>query len=191
MRSLLYTVVLDEVCGTTQLSSYYYISLWPCTGQRVLEQKSILKTKCNEGICHIMCAYDTGNKSGPTITQFLNKAQTGTKLRWSMDAFKLAATEHNNCPVRRFCWYPDSSALRDEMGHFGKKSVSYNFCVSPQQQNLVGTLILRSMRISVGQTKLHISCYQTSRLPFFTICNVTARSMASCHLLQQATGGLP
>ena len=49
MRSLLHTAGLDGVGGTTELVSHH-IFLCPCTGQRVSEQRSTLKTECNKGI---------------------------------------------------------------------------------------------------------------------------------------------
>ena len=57
MRSLLHTAGLDGVGGTTELVSHH-IFLCPCTGQRVSEQRSTLKTECNQGIWHIKCSHD-------------------------------------------------------------------------------------------------------------------------------------
>jgi len=57
MRSLLHTAGLDGVGGTTELVSHH-IFLCPCTGQRVSEQRSTLKTECNKGIWHIKCSHD-------------------------------------------------------------------------------------------------------------------------------------
>jgi len=57
MRSLLHTAGLDGFGDTTELVSHH-IFLCPCTGQRVSEQRSTLKTECNQGIWHIKCSHD-------------------------------------------------------------------------------------------------------------------------------------
>ena len=80
MRSLLHTAGLDGVGGTTELVSHH-IFLCPCTGQRVSEQRSTLKTECNKGIWHIKCSHDACKKLGATITRSLGQGQIGTKGR--------------------------------------------------------------------------------------------------------------
>jgi len=80
MRSLLHTAGLDGVGGTTELVSNHNF-LCPCTGQRVSDQRSTLKTECNQGICHIKCSHDACKKSGARITRSLGQGQTGTKDR--------------------------------------------------------------------------------------------------------------
>jgi len=80
MCSLLHTAGLDGVAGTTELVSRH-IFLCPCTGQRVSDQRSTLKTECNQGIWHIKCSHDACKKSGATIMRSLGQGQTETKGR--------------------------------------------------------------------------------------------------------------
>jgi len=80
MCSLLHTAGLDGVGGTTELVSHH-IFLYPCTGQRVSDQRSTLKTECNQGIWHIKCSHDACKKSGATIMRSLGQGQTETKGR--------------------------------------------------------------------------------------------------------------
>ena len=83
-----YTASLDAVGGTTELVSHH-IFVCPCTGQKVAEQKSTLKTGCNEGIWHIKCSHGACKKLGAENTRSLGQAQTVTKGRlWTPSVWR-------------------------------------------------------------------------------------------------------